>query len=104
MSYCRFNHIKYKEIVDDIAEKIHNIINEPWRSKTVIKYRISEKGREISNEIDSYRTYSAPDVEWFNQTLATDYLMISELVPEGSYKVALLRHVRAIDIDNRISN
>ena len=26
-------------------------INEPWGSKTIIKYRVSEKGREILNEI-----------------------------------------------------
>jgi len=26
-------------------------INEPWGSKTIIKYRVSEKGREILKEI-----------------------------------------------------
>jgi predicted transcriptional regulator len=52
MSYCGLNHIKHKNIIDDMVEKeFITRINEPWGSKTIIKYRVSEKGREILKEI-----------------------------------------------------
>ena len=52
MSYCGLNHIKHREIIDDMVEKEFIIrIDEPWGSKTIIKYKVSEKGREILNEI-----------------------------------------------------
>ena len=58
MSYCGLNHIKHKEIINDMVEKeFITRINEPWGSKTVIKYRVSEKGRQILNEIlEPYET------------------------------------------------
>ena len=44
MSYCGLNNVKHKEIIDDLVEK--NLIVrtiESWGSKTIIKYRVSEK-------------------------------------------------------------
>ena len=52
MSYCGLNNVKHKEIIDDLVEKeliVRNI--EAWGSKIIIKYRVSEKGREILKEI-----------------------------------------------------
>jgi len=58
MSYCGLNHIKHKNIIDDMVEKeFITRINEPWGSKNIIKYRVSEKGREILKEIlEPYET------------------------------------------------
>ena len=52
MSYCGLNNVKHKQIIDDLVEK-HLIVKtmEEWGSKTIIKYRVSEKGREILKEI-----------------------------------------------------
>jgi predicted transcriptional regulator len=58
MSYCGLNNVKHKEIIDDLVEKelIVKTI-ESWGSKTIIKYRVSEKGREILKEIlEPYET------------------------------------------------
>jgi predicted transcriptional regulator len=58
MSYCGLNNVKHKEIIDDMVEKeliVRTI--ESWGSKTIIKYRVSEKGREILKEIlEPYET------------------------------------------------
>ena len=44
--------MKHREIIDDMVEKKYiTRINEPWGSKIIIKYRVSEKGREILKEI-----------------------------------------------------
>lgn len=52
MSYCGLNNVKHKEIIDDMVEKeLIARIEEEWGSKTIIKYRISEKGRAILREI-----------------------------------------------------
>jgi DNA-binding PadR family transcriptional regulator len=58
MSYCGLNHIKHKNIIDDMVEKeFITRINEPWGNKIIIKYRVSEKGREILKEIlEPYET------------------------------------------------
>jgi predicted transcriptional regulator len=58
MSYCGLNNVKHKEIIDDLVEKeLIAKMQEPWGSKTIIKYRISEKGREILREIlEPYET------------------------------------------------
>ena len=48
MSYCGLNNVKHKEIIDDMVEKgLMTRFEEPWGNKTIIKYRLSEKGREI---------------------------------------------------------
>lgn len=52
MSYCGLNNVKHKGILDEMVKK--NLIvraEEPWGSKKIIKYRISEKGRQLAREI-----------------------------------------------------
>jgi predicted transcriptional regulator len=52
MSYCGLNNVKHKEILDDMARKdMINRTEEAWGSKTIIKYEISEKGRQILREV-----------------------------------------------------
>jgi len=52
MSYCGLNNVKHKEIIDDLVEKELIVrTEESWGSKTIIKYMISQKGREILKEI-----------------------------------------------------
>ena len=48
MSYCRLNNTKHKEILDDMIEKgVVFKTQQAWRNKTIIKYKLSEKGKEI---------------------------------------------------------
>ncbi|AIF84541.1 putative transcriptional regulator [Candidatus Nitrososphaera evergladensis SR1] len=49
MSYCGLNNVKHKPIVDELVEKGLIIrFEEPWGEQNrIIKYRVSEKGREI---------------------------------------------------------
>jgi predicted transcriptional regulator len=52
MSYCGLNNVKHKEIVDEMVDKGLIIRNEePWGSKKIIKYRVSEKGKKLAREI-----------------------------------------------------
>jgi len=52
MSYCGLNNVKHKEILDDMVEKgLIERFEEAWGSKTIIKYRVAEKGRAILREI-----------------------------------------------------
>ena len=52
MSYCGLNNVKHKDILDDMVKKdMINKSEEAWGSKVIIKYRISEKGRQILREI-----------------------------------------------------
>jgi DNA-binding PadR family transcriptional regulator len=52
MSYCGLNNVKHKEILDDMVKKdLINRMEESWGNKMIIKYRISQKGRIILNEI-----------------------------------------------------
>ncbi|MDG7001307.1 MAG: hypothetical protein JRN15_19600 [Nitrososphaerota archaeon] len=52
MSYCGLNNIKHKGIVDELVEKGLIVrIEEPWGAKKIIKYRVSEKGKQIAREI-----------------------------------------------------
>jgi DNA-binding PadR family transcriptional regulator len=52
MSYCGLNNIKHKEILDDMVNKgILAKSEEPWGNKTIIKYRVSEKGKDILRQI-----------------------------------------------------
>jgi len=52
MSYCGLNNVKHKEIIDEMVEKgLITRIEEPWGSKKIIKYRVSEKGRILAREI-----------------------------------------------------
>jgi predicted transcriptional regulator len=52
MSYCGLNNVKHKGIIDDMVEKGLMIrFEEPWGNKTIIKYKLSDKGREVLNII-----------------------------------------------------
>jgi predicted transcriptional regulator len=52
MSYCGLNNVKHKEILDDMVKKeLINKMEEAWGSKTIINYKISEKGMEILKEV-----------------------------------------------------
>ena len=52
MSYCGLNNVKHKSIIDDMVGKGLIVrLKEPWGNKTIIKYKVSEKGRAIFQEI-----------------------------------------------------
>ena len=53
MSYCGLNNVKHKPIIDELVEKGLIIrFEEPWGEQNkIIKYRVSEKGREIAKAI-----------------------------------------------------
>jgi predicted transcriptional regulator len=52
MSYCGLNNVKHREIPDDMVEKgLIERFEEAWGNKTIIKYKMSEKGRVILREI-----------------------------------------------------
>ena len=52
MSYCGMNNVKHKEILDSMVEKgLIKRNEESWGSKTIIKYKIPEKGASILREI-----------------------------------------------------
>jgi predicted transcriptional regulator len=52
MSYCGLNNVKHKAIIDEMVEKDMIVrFEEPWGDKTIIKYKVSEKGRAIFQEI-----------------------------------------------------
>ena len=48
MSICGLNNVKHKGILDGMVKKeIIERNTEPWGNKTIIKYKVSEKGKEI---------------------------------------------------------
>ena len=53
MSYCGLNNVKHKPIIDELVEKGLIVrFEEPWGEQNrIIKYRVSEKGKEIVNAI-----------------------------------------------------
>jgi predicted transcriptional regulator len=52
LSYCGLNLIKHKAILDNMVQKgIINRTEETWGSKKIIKYSVTEKGREFSRRI-----------------------------------------------------
>ena len=52
MSYCGLNNVKHREIIEEIVKKeIILRTEEAWGNKTIIKYKASEKGRQILREI-----------------------------------------------------
>jgi predicted transcriptional regulator len=52
MSYCGLNNVKHKPIIDELVEKGMIIrFEEPWGQNRIIKYKVSEKGREIAKAI-----------------------------------------------------
>lgn len=52
MSYCGLNNVKHREIIEEMVRKeIILRTEEAWGNKVIIKYRASEKGRQILREI-----------------------------------------------------
>ena len=52
LSYCGLNLVKHKDILDDMEQKgIIIRTEEPWGNKKIIKYRVSEKGKEFCRMI-----------------------------------------------------
>ena len=52
MSICGLNNVKHKGILDDMAEKgIIELGKEPWGNRTILKYKISEKGINLIKQI-----------------------------------------------------
>jgi predicted transcriptional regulator len=52
MSYCGLNNVKHRGIIDDMVDKgLIERFEEPWGNKTIIKYKVSEKGRAILQAI-----------------------------------------------------
>jgi predicted transcriptional regulator len=52
LSYCGLNNVKHKNIIDDLTRKEMIIrTEERWGNKTIINYRLSEKGHEILDQI-----------------------------------------------------
>ena len=52
MSYCGLNNVKHKVILDEMVERGLIVrVEEPWGAKKIIKYRVSEKGRELARLI-----------------------------------------------------
>ena len=48
LSYCGLNLVKHKDILDDMEAKgIIVRTEEPWGNKKIIKYKVSEKGKEF---------------------------------------------------------
>jgi len=48
LSYCGLNLVKHKDILDDMEAKgIIKRTEEPWGNKRIIKYSVTEKGREF---------------------------------------------------------
>jgi predicted transcriptional regulator len=53
MIYCGLNNVTHKPIIDDMVEKGLIIrFEEPWgKQNRIIKYKVSEKGKEIAKAI-----------------------------------------------------
>jgi predicted transcriptional regulator len=52
MSYCGLNNVKHKPILDEMVERgLIMRVEEPWGSKKVIIYTVSEVGRKLAREI-----------------------------------------------------
>lgn len=52
MSYCGLNNVKHKGILDDMVKKgMISRAEEPWGNKNIIKYKVSEKGKGILDEV-----------------------------------------------------
>jgi predicted transcriptional regulator len=52
LSYCGLNSVRHKGILDDMVKREVIIrTEESWGNKTVIKYKVSEKGKMILKEL-----------------------------------------------------
>ncbi|MBM2852934.1 MAG: hypothetical protein HW420_1481 [Candidatus Nitrosotenuis sp.] len=52
LAYCGLNIVKHKDILDDMEKKgILNREEEKWGSKTITKYKVTQKGRDFCRMI-----------------------------------------------------
>lgn len=52
MSICGLNNVKHRGILDDMVEKeMLERKDEPWGNKTIIKYNISQKGKDTLSAV-----------------------------------------------------
>lgn len=52
MTFCGLNNVKHKGILDDMVKKeLITRVEEPWGNKIIIKYQVSNKGKEILKEL-----------------------------------------------------
>ena len=52
LSYCGLNLVKHKDLVSDLEQKgFIARLEEPWGNKKIIKYKITEKGRDFCRRI-----------------------------------------------------
>ena len=48
ISFCGLNMKKHKEILEDMEKKqLISKVEEPWGSKTIVKYKVAPKGLEF---------------------------------------------------------
>ena len=52
LSYCGLNLVKHKSILDSLSEKdIFKRIETRWGNKKIVKYSVTEKGRQFCKRI-----------------------------------------------------
>ena len=52
LSYCGLNSVRHKEILDEMVNsELIMRTQESWGNKTIIKYKVSEKGKTILKEL-----------------------------------------------------
>jgi predicted transcriptional regulator len=52
MSYCGLNNVKHKPILDEMVERgLITRVEEPWGSKKIIIYKVSDVGKKLAREI-----------------------------------------------------
>ena len=52
LSYCGLNLVKHKDILNDMVQKgFISRTEEPWGNKKIIKYNVTEKGKEFCKRI-----------------------------------------------------
>lgn len=52
LSYCGLNSVRHKVILDEMVKSDLIVRNEEsWGNKTIIKYKVSEKGKTILKEL-----------------------------------------------------
>jgi predicted transcriptional regulator len=52
LSYCGLNSVRHKGILDDMVKRdLITRTEESWGNKTIIKYKVSEKGKAILKEL-----------------------------------------------------
>jgi predicted transcriptional regulator len=52
MSYCGLNNVKHKPILDEMVERgLITRVEEPWGSKKIIIYKVSDVGKRLAREI-----------------------------------------------------